>query len=159
MKKTICPAVILAILLLSLSACAAPPAASTSTAVQTPTQTAQNTEPLAVSLAGPIAPYVPAGPEVQITVTNKSGTAVIAATASLNLGVAQGPNVAPYIFDFSLSAASPLSTGQSASLSHVFIGGGLDDTTYYPVRVQGTLEGGATFDYTVQAQIKPPAGS
>ena len=59
-------------------------------------------------------------------------------------------------FGFDVNQDSPLQPGDSISARMTLIGGGFSDTDTYPLRVIGTTQNGATFDFTVQVRITPP---
>jgi hypothetical protein len=109
-----------------------------------------------VSVIGPIPPYNPGGPVVEITLKNVSVAPVIVLTAGLGINRA-GPSNTPFNFSFQVTSDNPLSPGKSISARQTLIGGGFSDGVLYPLTINGTLQSGAGFAYTKQVLIEPPA--
>jgi len=139
---------------LTFAACspaASPSSTSTSPPPLTSTTSAPFSEPVAVvSVSGPIPPYNPGGPVVEITLNNVSSVPVITLSAILELNRA-------FTFTFEVTPSNPLMPGASASVRQTLIGGGLADNVSYPLTINGTLQGGADFAYTKQVLITSPA--
>jgi hypothetical protein len=117
----------------------------------TPTQSPQNQQPIEImSVVGPLQPFIPAGPEVEITLKNVSEVPVIALKATLELGKS-------FEFNFvSVTPSSPLLPGESSSVKRVLIEGGFGSGIPYPLMINVTLQNGVTLVYTKQVQIAEP---
>ena len=102
-----------------------------------------------ISVIGPIPPFTPGGPAVEITVKNVSAEPVTGLTATLVAGRS-------FDFNFEVSPAAPLMPNGSISSKITMIGGGFDDTSMYPLTVKATLQSGTAAVYTQQVQIKSP---
>jgi len=108
-----------------------------------------------VSVIGPLQPINPGGPMVQVTLKNISNETVVSLTASLGISSA-GQTNAPFVFNFDVTTSNPLLPAGNVSSTLTLIGAGLADTILYPLAIQGTLQGGATFAYTEGVQIASP---
>ncbi|MGA2159908.1 MAG: hypothetical protein ABSG90_11915 [Dehalococcoidia bacterium] len=109
----------------------------------------QNQAAEIVSVTGPIPPFTPGGPAVEITLKNVSAEPITGLTATLVAG-------RPFDFNFEISPSAPLMPNQSISCKITMIGAGFDDTATYPLTVKATLQSGAAAVYTQQVQIKAP---
>jgi hypothetical protein len=118
-----------------------------------PTQPPQNGEPIEiVSVSGPLRPFTPGGPTVEITLKNVADTPVVSLDATLELS-------RPFEFGFEVSSAMPLLPDASVSARLTLIAAGFDDSTLYPLTVHGTMPDATTFAFTTQVQLlEPPAG-
>ncbi len=119
------------------------------------TTTAQNKQPIeVVSVTGPLQPFTPGGPTVEITLKNVSNEPVISLTAFFVEFTEPGP----HDFDFAVTSASPLFSAKSISDTLTLINGGFGNNTPYHLTITGTFQNGATFTYTTQVEIvEPPA--
>ena len=133
-------------LLIAISACTS---VSTPTASQTQTPSATNQPVEVVSVTGPIPPYNPGGPVVEITLKNMSSEAITSLATSLTLN-------RDFNFAYDVTLAKPLLPGSSISTSLTLINGGFSDNTTYPLLISGTQQSGETFSYTKQVQVKEP---
>ena len=107
-------------------------------------------EPITVvSVAGPLPPINPGGPNVEIVLKNTSSYPVISLTASLNMGRA-------YDYLFSVSSSQPLLPGMTTSLTKSLISGSIVNDRDYPLTLSGTLQSGGSFNFTVQVRITSP---
>ncbi len=102
-----------------------------------------------ISVTGPIPPFTPGGPAVEITLKNVSAEPVTGLTATLVAGRS-------FDFNFEVAPSSPLMPNGSLSSKINMIGGGFDDTAMYPLTIKATLQSGTTAVYTQQVQIKAP---
>jgi hypothetical protein len=141
---------------------ALPAAAGCSNRAPSTTTSTGNQPVEIVSVLGPIPPFNPGGPNVEITVKNIGTLAISHLVATLDLNLPTPPE--NYSFDFGLSEENTLAPGATASVTRTLINGRFDNDTFYTVSldvlVPGT--GGAiTYDYSVQVQIgsPPPASS
>ena len=114
-----------------------------------------------VSVTGPMPPFNPGGPNVEIAVKNTSIYPVTHLIAQLNLNL-QTPPIA-YVFDFGLTKGSPLAPGATADLTRNLINGNFNAETFYTLTFDvgyAGATGDATENYAVQIQIdSPPATS
>jgi hypothetical protein len=104
-----------------------------------------------VSVSGPIPPYNPGGPVVEITLKNASDEAITSLAATLKLS-------RDFDFAYDVTSSKPLSPGNSIIARLTLINGGFSDNTTYPLIINGTQQSGATFSYTKQVQIEEPQG-
>lgn len=148
-----------------LSACLlllALPAAGACSKQASSTTTAPVVKPIEiVSVTGPMPPFNPGGPNVEIVVKNVSQWPVYHLIAILDLGL-QTPAVG-YVFDFGLTQDNTLAPGATATLSRSLIAGGFSGDIFYTLGLDvgytGTL-GPGTSNYSVQVKIiQPPATS
>jgi hypothetical protein len=102
-----------------------------------------------ISVTGPIPPFTPGGPTVEITLKNVSAEHVTGLTATLVTGRS-------FDFNFEVAPSSPLMPNGSISSKINMIGGGFSDNVLYPLTIKATLQSGTTSVYTQQAQIKAP---
>jgi hypothetical protein len=144
---------ILIIAALSAMASGCGPASSPATTPASPSATAtppSGQEPVEiVSVTGPIPPYNPGGPVVEITLRNAGSEPVTSLTATLDTGTAKE-------FTFDVTPSSPLLTGESTSTKETMISSSFSYTVSYPLSISGTLQSGDTFSYTKQVLIKSP---
>lgn len=115
----------------------------------------QNWEPIEiVSVLGPVQPFTPGGPAVEITLKNVSVEPVISLTATLEVDTAFDIS-----FDFTfddVSPSNPLQPNRSTSATITLIGGGFSTDVSYPLTINATLRNGAKFVYTKPVQIVYP---
>jgi len=110
----------------------------------------QNQQPVEIiSVTGPLQPINPGGPTVEITLKNVAVEPVVSLSASLELS-------RPFNFDFDVTSSNPLLPDKSISSRLTLIGVGFSDNVSYPLKINGTLQSGATFTYTEQVQITAP---
>ena len=105
-----------------------------------------------VSVSGPIPPYNPGGPTVEITLKNVGEVPVIYLKATLKLE-------RTYEFDFvNVTPSNPLLPGESSNETRNLIGpgSGISSDTSYPLTINLTLQSGAPLVYTKQVQIGEP---
>jgi len=110
-----------------------------------------------VSATGPMPPFNPGGPNVEITVKNTSQYPVTELTVQLNLNLPTPP--AAYAFDFGLTPDAPLAPGATAKLARSLINGSFNSGTSYTLTIDAVYKGAtgtATADYAVQVQIAAP---
>jgi hypothetical protein len=126
---------------------------TTATISTTNTNVTQNQQPIEiVSALGPIPPFTPGGPEIEITLKNVSNEPVVSLTAIFtNLGPRD------FDFEFAVSNSNPLLSGISISDSLTLIGAGFDTNVSYPLTIEGTLQNGVTFNYVLQIEIVEPS--
>jgi hypothetical protein len=114
-------------------------------------------EPAAVeSVTGPIPPFTPGGPTVEIVLKNVSDKPMESLTAALSFNSA--PPGRDYIFSFAVSADSPLAPGKSVTARMKLIGAGFGSDTPYPLNISGTFKDKASFSYKIQVKISAPVG-
>jgi hypothetical protein len=120
-----------------------------------PVPTSQIQEPIEiVSVVGPVPPYTPAGPAVEITLKNAGVEPVISLTATIEVSSAFG-----FPFDFTFDDVTPshaLQPNGSTSDTRCLIGGGFSSNGSYPLTINATLQNGAKFVYTKPVQIVQP---
>jgi len=129
-------------------------------ACHAPAKTTTSTGPIpvpviVVSVMGPLPPINPGGPVIEVTLKNVSSENVISLTAGLGI-TRVGPS-GPFIYNFNVSSTAPLQPGKTVSTRQGLIAGGFDSATYYPLSINGTLQGGGIFSYTEQVKITAPA--
>ena len=117
-----------------------------------PVSASQDREPIEiVSVLGPLRPFTPAGPAVEITLKNAGVEPVISLTATLELNES---------FDFTfddVSLAHPLRPNRTTSARLFLIAGGfISGNLSYPLTINTTLQSGAKFVYTKLVQIVEP---
>jgi hypothetical protein len=157
MKKNLHKLLSILILLSTVSLALIACRSSTISPVQTTsislTTETENQQPVNVmSVIGPIQPYNPGGPLVEITLKDIAAVPVVALTAIFtNLGIRD------YSFHFAVSASNPLLSGASISYSLTLIGAGFSNNVSYPLTIEGTLQNGVTFSYIVQVTIAAPS--
>jgi hypothetical protein len=115
----------------------------------------QSWEPIEiVSVLGPVPPFTPGGPAVEITLKNVSVEPAISLTATLEVDTAFDIS-----FDFTfddVSSSNPLQPNASTSDTLTLIGGGFSSDVSYPLTINATLRNGANFVYTKLVQIEKP---
>lgn len=105
-----------------------------------------------------VPPYTPAGPTIEVTLTNAGEQMpIVNLTAALSLtGMSQA-------FEFNaVSASSPMSAGQSTSQSETIVGPvSFNTTSIYPMTIAGAFQNGTKFSESVQVEVQggTPAGS
>jgi hypothetical protein len=120
----------------------------TSCKANSATQT--NQQPVeVVSVQGPLEPINPGGPNVEITLENTSSKPITSINATLKLN-------RDFMFEFDVSPSKSLLPGKSISSRLILIGGGFSTDTSYPLQIEGTFEGGVTFNFIKQVQITEP---
>ncbi len=108
-----------------------------------------------VSITGPVEPYIPGGPNIEIVIKNVSEETIVALSADLDL--ADRPQAWHVSFD--VSDASPLPRGQQRSGTFTLIGPGtFRPGVPYRMDFGGTFEGGRPFNYTINVKIRSPSG-
>ncbi len=109
-----------------------------------------------VSVSGPLPPINPGGPNVEVTLKNVSDESVVSLTASLEVR-RMGPSNTPFVFNFDVTPSNPLLPSNRISSSLTLIGGSFADNISYPLNIEGKLQSGGKFAYTVQVQIESPS--
>jgi hypothetical protein len=107
-----------------------------------------------VSVLGPVPPFTPGGPNVEITLKNVSVEPVISLIATLEVDTAFGTSV-DFTFD-DVSPLNPLQPTRSTSDRLCLIGGGFSSDVSYPLTINATLRNGARFVYTNLVHIAEP---
>lgn len=102
-----------------------------------------------ISVTGPLPPFTPGGPAVEITLKNVSAEPVTGLIATLVTGRS-------FDFNFEVAPSSPLMPNGSISSKINMIGGGFSDNVLYSLTIKTTLQSGTTAVYTRQVQIKAP---
>jgi hypothetical protein len=108
-----------------------------------------------VSVLGPIPPFNPGGPVVEITLKNVSSEPVVSLKASLGI-IRAGPSNTPFTFNFDVTPSNPLLPDKTIGTKLTLIGGGFSDNVSYPLIIEGNLESGNEYSYTKQVQIESP---
>ncbi len=142
---------VLAIIAVQAVGCSQPSSttAPSSPSSPSPSASAQNALPVTVvSVIGPLPPLNPGGPNVAVTLKNSSSKPVTSLNASLELNRS-------FVFNFNVSAASPLASGADVSAKLTLINGGFDGNALYPLTITGTFQDGSSFSFTQQVQIGP----
>jgi len=118
------------------------------------TTTTQNQQPIeVVSVFGPLQPFTPAGPTVEITLKNVSTEPVFSLTAFFVEFTEPGPH--DFVFD--VTPSNPLISGKSSSNQLTLSNGGWGNNTHYHLTNTGTLQNGITLNYTKQVEIVEPS--
>jgi hypothetical protein len=156
MKKLLVITTVLALgvlFIFPVSGCGTAPSTTATTTQPQPTSTLPpGQEPVEiVSVVGPIPPINPGGPTIEITLKNVSAENIVSLKAIIGIGGA-GPGLPPTYF-FNVSSTAPLEPGKTVSSKLNIIGGGFSSDQYYPLSINGTLQIGKTFGYTVQVKI------
>ncbi len=119
-------------------------------------------EPVEVlSVTGPIPPFNPGGPVIEVAVKNTGDVPIVSLNASLRFvpPTLLQPNAmlpSSYSFELGVNASNPLLPGLSALETRTLIGGGFDDGEPYPLAITGTLANGTEFYYVLDVQVMPP---
>jgi len=116
-----------------------------------PVSTPQNQQPIEItSVLGPLQPFNPAGPVVEITLKNVAVEPVISLTATLEVNRS-------FDFAFNVTPSNPLQPDGSTSETRTLIGGGfIGGNVSYPLTINATLQNGAQFVYIKLVQIVEP---
>ena len=120
-------------------------------------------EPVEVlSVTGPIAPFNPGGPVVDVDVKNTGGAPIVSLNASLsfvppaNLPANAFPPYS-YSFLFGVNRSNPLvPRGKMQRRPKTLIGAGFGTGESYPLTISGMLADGAQFSYILDIQIGSP---
>jgi len=145
MKYLIAAALILVTIF--LAACSG----GTSTSSTTTTPGVPQHRPLqVVSVVGPIAPFNPGGPVVEITLKNVGSEPLTGLVIVLQMD-------RPYQFDTPVSKDKPLPSGQSISLTQTLIGGSIGSGENYILFLTATAQSGSVFQYSELVKITAPA--
>ena len=102
------------------------------------------------SVVGPLPPFNPGGPIVEITLKNVSPEPIISLNVTLRLSTLTG-------FNFLVTSSVPWLPNKSISLEQPIIGGGFSDSLLYPLEITGTFQNGSVFLYVEQVQITSPS--
>jgi hypothetical protein len=108
-----------------------------------------------VSVLGPIPPFNPGGPVVEITLKNVSGEPVVSLKAGLGISRA-GPANTPFTFNFDVTPSNPLLPDKTIGAKLTLIGASFSDNVSYPLIIEGKLGSGYEYSYTKQVQIESP---
>ncbi len=120
-----------------------------------PVSASESWEPIeVVSVLGPVRPFNPGGPGVELTLKNVSVEPVISLTADLEVETAFGTSV-HFTFD-DVSPSNPLQPNTSTSDRRFLIGAGFSSDVSYPLTINATMRNGANFIYTKLVQIVRP---
>ena len=113
--------------------------------------TLEDQQPIEItSVLGPLQPFTPAGPAVEITLKNVAVEPVISLTATLEVN--RSFNIA-----FNVTPSNPLQPDRSTSARRTLIGGGFSGgNVSYPLTINATHQNGAQFVYTKLVQILEP---
>lgn len=108
------------------------------------------------SVLGPVPPFIPAGAEVGVSLSNVGTLPVTALVATLRfpseINLSSGSPLA-YVFHFNVTGSNPLSPGNSAASAMVLVGAGFQTYAPYPLSVNGTLQDGSIFGYVQNVTI------
>jgi hypothetical protein len=118
-------------------------------------------EPAAVeSVTGPIPPFTPGGPTVEIVLKNVSDKPMESLTATLSMQATRSapPPGRDYIFKFEVTADNPLAPGKSSTARMKLIGAGINSDAPYPLKISGSFKNKESFSHTVQVKISEPSG-
>lgn len=110
-----------------------------------------NAPPVWVKSVMLVPPYTPAGPTIEVSLTNaEEQTPIVNLTAVLSL---TGKN---QTFGFgSVSASSPLLAGKSASQTETIVGPvSVDTNSTYPMTIEGSFQDGQTFTLPVTVEVQ-----
>jgi hypothetical protein len=120
-----------------------------------PVSASQSWQPIEiVSVLGPVPPFTPGGPNVEITLKNVSVEPAISLTATLETSSVSG---FPFDFTFNdVTPSHPLRPNRSSSDTSGLIGGGFAGNASYPLTINATLQDGTNFVYTKLVQIEQP---
>ena len=105
-----------------------------------------------MSVLGPLKPFNPGGPMVEITLKNTNVEPVVSLTA-----IFTNLESRDFDFEFAVSNSNPLLSGISISDSLILIGAGFDTNVSYPLTIEGTLQNGVMFNYVLQIEIVEPS--
>jgi hypothetical protein len=108
-----------------------------------------------VSVLGPIPPFNPGGPVVEITLKNVSSEPIVSLKASLGI-IQTGPTNTTFTFNFNVTPSNPLLPDKTIGTKLTLIGGGFSDNVSYPLIIEGNLKSGNEYSYTKQVQIESP---
>lgn len=112
---------------------------------------ARTDQQFVVTSVGPIPPYNPGGPVIQITLKNLTGQTIVGLGAVLRLNTL-------VTFEFPVSASAPLLPNHSISVKTTAIGANLTNDDVYPLGIWGNFSGAALgFKYLQQVMILPSA--
>jgi hypothetical protein len=108
-----------------------------------------------LSVVGPIPPYNPGGPVVNITLWNVATLSIVSLNAILRVPSAE-PSVA-YSFSFAVSSSNSLLPGQITQSTLILIGAGFDSSRTHPLTISGVLGDGSQFSFTNQVWMEQPS--
>lgn len=137
---------IIALLVLALAAASCGQAAATSSTSPPTPSAAQPSPPVAVTLYGPVPPFNPGGPQVEIIIKNVSNKAISSLTANLVLNKT-------YVFNFTIPASQPLPPNSSITAKQTLIGASISDSTPYSLQISGAFQDGAALSYSQSVTI------
>ena len=102
-----------------------------------------------MSVTGPVPPYLPAGPEIKLTLRNVGNLPIISLNATLQAD-------SPYKSNFiDVNSSSPLAPGKS--MESIQIGIGFTTGSYYLLIINGILSSGLPFSITEQVSVSSPS--
>ncbi len=113
----------------------------------------KDNEPVTVISVQGVHPFAPAGPTIKITLkSNNTDVPITSLSATLSI-IARNQ-----IYDFpNINQSHPLMPGQTASQTLTIVGpAAYVSDGIYPVHIDGTLQNGQTFNYTINARIYDP---
>ncbi len=143
---------VIALLLVGMTACTA---GGTVTTSSTPTVTPPDQEPVeVVSVTGPMPPFNPGGPTVEIVLENISAEPIVYLTATLSIDGSLPSG--QFTFSFGVGPASPLVPGEDVIGRATLIGGGISSDALYPLAVSGSFQDNEPFSYTTEVKVSPP---
>ncbi len=107
-----------------------------------------------VSVTGPIRPYNPGGPTIEIVIKNVSSTSVTQLNGQLAIEHPQSPS---YPIRWDRFVVQPLQPDQTYTLDYTLIGpSAFANDVPFSLTLSGTLRDNRTFSYTVQVAIARP---
>jgi hypothetical protein len=102
--------------------------------------------PFEVSVIGPIQPYNPGGPEIEITFKNVSDKQIYEFASAIYLNR-----------DFSLGDFGDLLPGENVTAKRILPNGAFSDNVSYSLYIYGvSMQSAKRFSYTTQVQIQAP---
>jgi hypothetical protein len=110
----------------------------------------KDNEPVTVISVQGVYPIVPAGPTIKITLkSNNTDVPITSLSATLSI-IAKNQR-----YDFpNINQSHPLMPGQTVSQTLVIVGpAGYDSDSTYPLHIEGMLQNGQTFSYTIIVKI------
>jgi hypothetical protein len=152
MKNTAALAILLVVVVLTGGCASTTTVTAPGTTITTTPSLTPQLQPITVfSLAGPVPPYLPAGPNLQMVLANTGTEPIVALSANIFFA---GPPSRTLDFVFNVFSTSPLTPGSRATAIATLIGPtGYDNNYYYPVTISATGQSGTKYSYIVYANI------
>ena len=111
-----------------------------------------------VSVLGPIPPFNPGGPTVNVTLRNTGIAPITSLNATLSFVNPSGVST-PHLFVFGAAPSNPFWPSETIQATSTLIGASLDSSLEYPLTIKGTFVNGTQFSSAYEVNVLPTSST